>query len=90
MMKLPLSFNIHLTTPSPDTEIVFIPEKFPEQEPTHPSKHFNVPQPCKPSFKKYGLLEKNIKIFRQPVDKTNYELKEKLYASIEKVGIKQI
>jgi len=68
--------NIHLTTPSPDTEIIFTPERFTEQEPVPPSNNFIVPQPRKPILKKYGLLARNINMFRKSIDKRNRELQK--------------
>ncbi len=68
--------NLHLTTPSPDTEISFVPATFDQHPPIPPSTNFTEQKPVLPSTKEYGLLAKRIGFFRNSVDKKNSEIQE--------------
>lgn len=68
--------NIHRSTQSPDTEILFVPANFDEPQPVQPSANFPEPKPTQPTLKEYGSLAKRMVIFRNNIDKKNNELQE--------------
>lgn len=68
--------NLHLTTPSPDTEITFVPANFDEPQPTPPSASFAEIKPTPPTPKEYDFLAKRMEFFRKSVDKKNNELQQ--------------
>lgn len=75
--------NIHLTTPSPDTEITFVPATFDEQQPIPPSADFAELKPATPMLEEYGFLAKRIEFFRKSVDKKNKQLQEAYELELE-------
>lgn len=69
--KIDELINIHLTTPSPDTEITFSPLNFQEIPPVEPSLVFPTPIPTPPIPKTYGFFAKHFSFIRKQVDKSN-------------------
>jgi len=76
--------NLHFATPSPDTEISFMPATFDELEPTPPSANFPEPQPTPPILNKYGFLAKRIDFFKEMVDKKNNNLQQSYKSKLER------
>lgn len=63
--------NIHLTTPSPDTEITFTSVPYEVIPPVEPSSIFPELMPTPPIPKPYGFFAKRFAFFRNQVDKRN-------------------
>ncbi|MCX6034172.1 MAG: DUF4236 domain-containing protein, partial [Chloroflexi bacterium] len=60
--------KIHRSTPSPDTEISFVPGNFDEPKPIQPSENFPEPKPAQPILKEYGFLAKRTDFIRKSTD----------------------
>jgi len=76
--------NIHLSTPSPDTEISFIPASFDKEEPTPPSDKFDKPKPNPPKLKESGFLASKSDFIRNRIKKSNLKVQEKYEEALRK------
>lgn len=82
--KIESLVNLHLTTPSPDTEISFVPITFDEHQPTPPSANFPEQQPISPTPQEYGFLARRIEFFRKLVDKKNQDLQQSYESNLKR------
>ncbi|MEA3327392.1 MAG: DUF4236 domain-containing protein [Chloroflexota bacterium] len=76
-------FNIHLTTPSPDTQISFTPSPFDIEIPSPPDNEFSDPRPIPLEKKDYGFLGSNIAFLRKSIDKKNKKLENRYQEELQ-------
>jgi len=81
--KIHSLLNIHLSTPSPDTEISFTPPTFDKKEPVPPSHEFEKPKPTAPKIKESGFLASKSGFIRNQINKRNRKVQEKYEKALE-------